>query len=297
MNKLGLDIGGTKIAIALYNPEGKEIYYDRIATPKNNYNNFIATILNLINQVKKEFITPFSVGIGLPGAICPQTNTIKNSNILIINGKNLKCDIENLLNQPVSIGNDADCFALSEARFGAGQEYDSCFGAILGTGCGGGIVINKKLLSGPNHVAGEWGHNSLARYQPDRDGIPEPCYCGSHCCNESFLSGTGFAKMYNQRHQDNLSSIDIMKLKTSSDKAKHHYQLYIDQLARALSQIINTLDPDVIILGGGMSNEPSLYKDLQPKLAQYVFGGICLTSIKQAQLGDDSGAKGAAFLA
>lgn len=296
MNKLGLDIGGTKIAVALYNSKGEELYYQRVATPKKNYQIFIDKIHELILEVEKTFPMPFSIGIGLPGAICPVTKKIKNCNILVINGHDLKKDLERKINKTIVLANDADCFSLSEALFGAGQGYNNCFGAILGTGCGGGFVINQKLIQGPNHVTGEWGHNALAQYKADIDGIPATCYCGSSYCNESFLSGTGFAKMYQYHYQKELSSIDIMKLKASSVQAKQHYQRYIDQLARALAQIINTIDPDIIILGGGMSNEKSLYKDLPAQLAKYVFGGVCLTPIKKAKLGDDSGTKGAAFL-
>ena len=296
MYRLGLDIGGTKIAAAVYSPAGVQVYYQRYETEKQSYNAFIVQIKQIVACAANQIPERFSIGIGLPGAICPNSDKIKNSNILILNGNALKEDLSRELGQPVWLANDADCFALSEAINGAGQDFHSCFGAILGTGCGGGVVYNKHLVKGPNNVAGEWGHNPLADYHPVTDGTPEPCYCGRNVCNESFLSGTGFAKGYNQKHQTALSSKDIMDLANHDQSAQAHYELYLDQLARALAQVINFFDPAVIVLGGGMSNQQSLYDDLPSRLGQYVFGGVCNTPIRQAKLGDDSGVLGAALL-
>lgn len=296
MQYLGLDIGGTKIAAALFNEAGEQLYYQRYNTIKSDYDAFVTHVITIIEQAASCADESISIGIGLPGAICPGTQKIKNSNILVLNGQALKEDLEAHLKATVHIANDADCFALSEALFGAAKNHGSAFGVIIGTGCGGGVVHDKQLVKGPNNVAGEWGHNQLAFYDKVKDGKTENCYCGRAACNELFLSGTGFAKQYNDKHATNLSSQEIIELKSDSESAKRHYELYLDQLARALSQVINFFDPQAIVLGGGMSNVLSIYDDLPAYLPQYVFGGYCKTPILKAQLGDDSGVKGAAFL-
>ncbi|EDL70233.1 ROK family protein [Vibrio campbellii] len=296
MQYLGLDIGGTKIAAALFNEAGEQLYYQRYNTIKSDYDAFVTHVITIIEQAASCADESISIGIGLPGAICPGTQKIKNSNILVLNGQALKEDLEAHLKATVHIANDADCFALSEALFGAAKNHGSAFGVIIGTGCGGGVVHDKQLVKGPNNVAGEWGHNQLAFYDEVEDGKTENCYCGRAACNELFLSGTGFAKQYNDKHATNLSSQEIIELKSDSESAKRHYELYLDQLARALSQVINFFDPQAIVLGGGMSNVLSIYDDLPVYLPQYVFGGYCKTPILKAQLGDDSGVKGAAFL-
>ncbi|CAE6908897.1 Glucokinase [Vibrio sp. B1ASS3] len=296
MQYLGLDIGGTKIAAALFNEAGEQLYYQRHNTIKSDYDAFLTHVITIIEQAASCADESISIGIGLPGAICPGTQKIKNSNILVLNGQALKEDLEAHLKATVHIANDADCFALSEALFGAAKNHGSAFGVIIGTGCGGGVVYNKQLVKGPNNVAGEWGHNQLAFYDEVKDGKTEDCYCGRDACNELFLSGTGFAKQYNDKHATNLSSQEIIALKSDSESSKRHYELYLDQLARALSQVINFFDPQAIVLGGGMSNVLSIYDDLPAYLPQYVFGGYCKTPILKAELGDDSGVKGAAFL-
>ncbi|GAB7221134.1 ROK family protein [Vibrio owensii] len=296
MQYLGLDIGGTKIAAALFNEAGEQLYYQRHNTIKSDYDAFLTHVITIIEQAASCADESISIGIGLPGAICPGTQKIKNSNILVLNGQALKEDLEAHLKATVHIANDADCFALSEALFGAAKNHGSAFGVIIGTGCGGGVVYNKQLVKGPNNVAGEWGHNQLAFYDEVKDGKTKDCYCGRAACNELFLSGTGFAKQYNDKHATNLSSQEIIALKSDSESAKRHYELYLDQLARALSQVINFFDPQAIVLGGGMSNVLSIYDDLPAYLPQYVFGGYCKTPILKAELGDDSGVKGAAFL-
>ncbi|HAS8124328.1 TPA: ROK family protein [Vibrio vulnificus] len=296
MQYLGLDIGGTKIAAALFNEAGEQLYYQRHNTIKSDYDAFLTHVITIIEQAASCADESISIGIGLPGAICPGTQKIKNSNILVLNGQALKEDLEAHLKATVHIANDADSFALSEALFGAAKNHGSAFGVIIGTGCGGGVVYNKQLVKGPNNVAGEWGHNQLAFYDEVKDGKTEDCYCSRDACNELFLSGTGFAKQYNDKHATNLTSQEIIALKSDSESAKRHYERYLDQLARALSQVINFFDPQAIVLGGGMSNVLSIYDDLPAYLPQYVFGGYCKTPILKAELGDDSGVKGAAFL-
>ncbi|MDH6015267.1 ROK family protein [Vibrio splendidus] len=296
MHYLGLDIGGTKIAAALFQEDGKQLDYQRYETIKDDYDAFLRHVVNIIETMLGQATEDINIGIGLPGAICPKTNKIKNSNILIINGQSLKEDLEQRLGKNVFLANDADCFALSEALFGAAKGYTSAFGVIIGTGCGGGVVYNKQLVKGPNNIAGEWGHNQLAYLNTETDYTPEPCYCKSPACNELFLSGTGFAARYNAQYRTELTSQQIMAARNESESAKTHYHNYIDQLARALSQVVNVFDPYAIVLGGGMSNETGIYEDLPQALSKYVFGGNCSTPILKAQLGDDSGVKGAAFL-
>ncbi|WP_047046919.1 ROK family protein [Vibrio mexicanus] len=296
MQYLGLDIGGTKISAALFQDDGEQLYYQRYETIKDDYDAFLRHVIDIIETAISQVAEDINIGIGLPGAICPKTDNIKNSNILVINGQPLKQDLEQRLGKTIFLANDADCFALSEALFGAAKGYPSAFGAIIGTGCGGGVVSNKQLVKGPNNIAGEWGHNQLAHLNTDCDFAPKPCYCESTACNELFLSGTGFAARYNAQHGTDLTSQQIMAARNKSESAKTHYNHYIDQLARALSQVINVFDPYAIVLGGGMSNEAGIYDDLPPVLSKYVFGGNCTTPILKAQLGDDSGVKGAAFL-
>ncbi|MCC5517220.1 transcriptional regulator [Vibrio splendidus] len=296
MHYLGLDIGGTKIAAAIFQDDGEQLYYQRFETIKDDYEAFLSHVVKIIETANNQFAQDINIGIGLPGAICPKTNKFKNSNILEINGKSLKQDLEKRLERAIFLANDADCFALSEALFGAAKEYPSAFGVIIGTGCGGGIVYNKQLVKGPNNVAGEWGHNQLPYLNTATDLTPEPCYCKSTACNELFLSGTGFAARYNAQYGTELTSQQIMAARNESESAKAHYHNYIDQLARALSQVVNVFDPYAIVLGGGMSNETGIYEDLPQALSKYVFGGKCSTPILKAQLGDDSGVKGAAFL-
>ena len=294
--RLGLDVGGTKISAILLDHSGQKIYYQRYETEKSDYTAFLSQIEQIVNQAKQATQHPFSIGIGLPGSLCPISGAIRNSNCLILNGEFLKEDLGERLLQEVSIANDADCFALSEALYGAGMGKKTCFGIIIGTGCGGGLSVKGELISGPNRVSGEWGHSPLAYYSVENDGDVATCYCGQAICNESFLSGTGFAARYNARHGSRLSSEEIINLSVTDPAAKEHYQHYVNALARAMAVVINILDPDVIVMGGGMSNVKSLYNDLPEELKKYVFGGTCQTPIKMAQLGDDSGVLGAAYL-
>jgi fructokinase len=297
MQRLGLDIGGTKIEAQLLDKNGECLLRQRIPTPSQQYDTFLDSVTALVTQYRFEFNQPFSVGIGLPGAISPDTGHIKNSNILILNGKDLRADLKQRLQQPVSLANDADCFALSEAVDGAGKAGKTVFGAILGTGCGGGVVVNKQLLRGPNAIAGEWGHNTLPGYVFEKDGQSQPCYCGRSNCLERFVSGTGFATRFNQQHGTQLDAAAIIAASTDGDKhAKKHYQHLLDALGRSLAGVINLIDPHVIVLGGGLSNVASLYQDLPAAVLPYVFSDKCNTQIVKAKHGDSSGVRGAAWL-
>lgn len=199
MLHLGIDIGGTKMEAVLLDPAGECVQRLRRPTHKESYDAFMRQLLTLIADIRAVSPQPFTLGIGLPGAIDPQSGRIKNCNCLVLNGHDLRRDIMQQLGQPVWMANDADCFTLSEAVDGAGAGATTVFGVIIGTGCGGGIAVHQQLLSGPNAIAGEWGHNPLPGYTPERDGPPQPCYCGKTNCIESFLSGTGFARRYGEQ--------------------------------------------------------------------------------------------------
>ncbi|HDW3276243.1 ROK family protein [Enterobacter mori] len=293
MHYLGLDIGGTKMEAVLLSAQGDYLWRKRQPTQKESYAEFMLHLVSLIDDARAASPEPFTVGIGLPGAIDPQTGLIKNCNCLVLNGHDLKADLASRIQQPVWIANDADCFTLSEAVDGAGTKADTVFGVIIGTGCGGGIAVRRHLLQGPNAIAGEWGHNPLPGYAPAIDGPAQPCYCGKHNCIESFISGTGFAR----RFPGNLTSQEIISSAEQGEpKAREHWRHFIDAFARSLASVINILDPQVIVLGGGLSNVSRIYDDLPVAILPYLFSETCHTRIVPARFGDASGVRGAAWL-
>lgn len=297
MLNLGLDIGGTKIEAVVLSKSGEILYQQRIPTPTESYSEFLSTVTDFIKEIQTILQQPMTIGIGLPGAISPDTQTIKNCNCLILNGQQLDKDIAEIIQQPVFIANDADCFTLSEAKDGAGAGFPSVFGVIIGTGCGGGIVINGQLLSGPNAIAGEWGHNTLPQYHRDNDGLAQECYCGKINCIERFISGSGFSSRYNQQHGNDYNSSEIIDLKRAGNiNAEQHYSSFIDMCARSLSSVINILDPHIIVLGGGLSNVEEIYQDIKDRIGTYVFSDVCNTKIVKAKYGDSSGVRGACWL-
>ncbi|EUC91272.1 putative fructokinase [Klebsiella oxytoca OK-1] len=250
-------------------------------------------LLGLIATVSDWSERPFTIGIGLPGAIDPQSGLIKNCNCLVLNGHDLRHDLMRELGQPVWMANDADCFTLSEAVDGAGAGATTVFGVIIGTGCGGGIAVNQRLLSGPNAIVGEWGHNPLPGYCPERDGPAQPCYCGKENCIESFISGTGFARRYGEQAP---AEAIIAAAQNGEPQALAHWRHFIDAFARSLASVINILDPQVIVLGGGLSNVGQIYEQLPSAIVPYLFSDSCRTQIKKARFGDASGVRGAAWL-
>ena len=257
MLRLGLDIGGTKIEAQLLDGQGVSLLRRRIATPTTGYGDFLAAITDLVREIRQAMDSAFTIGVGLPGAIDPQTGRIKNANCLFLNGQDLKGDLTQALGQPVWLANDADCFALSEAVDGAGETGRVVFGIILGTGCGGGLVVNRQLIVGPNAITGEWGHNPLPGYDPALDGPTQPCYCGRSNCIERFVSGTGFAGRFVERHGRGLSPLGIITAAAEGDvEAEVHYDHFIQALARSVASLINVLDPDVIVLGGASPTSP-----------------------------------------
>lgn len=289
--QLGIDIGGTKIEAVVLNENGDTVYRQRYATPKQSYQRFFQAVITAITDAREATQSPLTIGLGIPGA-ADADGLIKNSNILVLNQQPFIQQLEEQLVMPVAVTNDANCFTLSEAMDGAGKGYGVVFGVILGTGCGGGLFI-----TGPNACAGEWGHNFLPHYQAERDGAPTACYCGQINCIESFISGSGLERQYFQKFGQHVRGPGIIDmLNKGNPQAAQLWDLYQDQLARALAGIINMLDPDAIVLGGGVSNIKQLYPGLQSRIARYVFGKRCCTPIIQAQHGDSSGVRGAAWL-
>ena len=293
--RLGIDLGGSKIEVVLLDDNGDIAYQKRTATPTADYRAILHTIRDLVNQAEQHAGETLAVGIGTPGAISPKTGLLRNSNTICMNGKNLYRDLQQCLDRPLRIQNDANCFALSEAMDGAAADYEMVFGVIIGTGTGGGLVFNKQLISGPHRIAGEWGHNPLPWPQPS--DVSRTCYCGKQACIETFLSGPGFLANVQALSGIELSSKEIIsRAQTGDALCLQQMDIYYDQMARALAHLINIIDPDVIVLGGGMSNIPSLYDQVQIRLGQYVFSDYVDTLMVPPKFGDSSGVRGAAWL-
>jgi fructokinase len=294
--RIGIDLGGTKIEVIALDNQGQTLARERIPTPQGDYAATVQTIADLIYGIEQRLGTQGSVGIAMPGALSPATGLIKNANSVCLIGQPLDHDLSAILRRPVKLSNDANCFALSEAVDGAAAGAEIVFGVIIGTGTGGGIAINQQVLTGINGIAGEWGHNPLPWIQTEE--LPGPlCYCGKHGCIETFLSGPGMARDYQATTGKSLSPPDIVILAEAEDNAaKACLSRYVDRLARGLANIINVLDPEVIVLGGGMSNIAQLYVDVPRLWGRYVFSDRVDTVLKQAKYGDSSGVRGAAWL-
>ena len=294
--KLGIDLGGSKIEIIALDDHGVEVLRRRVPTPQGDYSATLHTIENLVHSAEAELGQRGSVGIGTPGTISKATGLLKNSNSVHLNGKPVLQDLESLLQREVMLSNDANCFALSEATDGAASGASVVLGVIIGTGVGAGIVVNGKVLTGPNGIAGEWGHNSLP--WPAADELPGPeCYCGKKGCIETFLSGPGMTKLH-QKESGELLTPEVIVAKTAEgDKdCVHSMQHYENRLARALAHVINILDPDVIVLGGGMSNIECLYSNVPQLWTRWVFSDRVDTRLVKNKFGDSSGVRGAAWL-
>lgn len=289
--RLGIDLGGSKIEI-LALQGSQEKLRRRCPTPQGDYSATLKAICRLVEECERELGVQGRVGVGIPGTRSPDHGRIKNANSTCLIGQDLAGDLERHLQRPIRLANDADCFALSEASDGAGAGASSVFGVILGTGVGGGIVINGCLLTGPNAIAGEWGHNPLPWRRP-ADGPPRRCYCGQDDCIETFLSGPGWAV----RSGLGLDAGAItLAVNQGNPAAQHALSCYADQLARGLASVINLLDPEVIVLGGGLSNITALYSLVPARWSQYVFSDQVNTRLVPAQHGDSSGVRGAAWL-
>ncbi len=309
--RLGIDLGGTKIEIIALDAQGQELYRTRTPTPKHSnpnaqYSLIIEAIGQLISDCEtflgasnlgalsmSELCLP--VGIGIPGAISLKTGRIKNANTNCLIGRDFRQDLSQQLKRDILLENDANCFALSEAIDGAGKNMQSVFAVILGTGVGGGIVINKQLLLGANAISGEWGHNPLPWSDP-QDNPKQNCYCGKQGCIETYLSGPGFTKQNKLQFDLNLNCQQVIVQKHSQPLAQQAYELYVERLAKSLASVINVLDPNVIVLGGGLSNIDSLYTDVPKRWGQYVFSDEVTTQLVKNTFGDSSGVRGAAHL-
>ena len=294
--KAGIDLGGSKIELIALDAAGGERLRRRVATPQGDYPATLDAIAALVEDAEAALGAISRVGIGTPGAISKATGLLKNSNSTCLNGRPLLQDLERRLGRPVRIRNDADCFALSEASDGAAAGAGVVFGVILGTGVGAGIVVDGKPLSGPNAIAGEWGHNPLP--WPQDGERPGPgCYCGRAGCIETFLSGPGLARAHLQATGQSLSAADIAALAAQGEAGcEHSMQVYEDRLARALAHVINLLDPDAIVLGGGLSNCQRLYSNVPRLWGRYVFSDRVDTLLVAPKFGDSSGVRGAAWL-
>ncbi len=293
--KLGIDLGGTKTELLVLDPDQRPVYRERIATPAKSYDEILAMIPALVKNAQSNLGQEMTIGIGIPGAISPATGLLRNSNTVCMNGRPFLSDVESLLGGKVRIENDANCFTLSEALGGAAQGYGIVFGVIVGTGTGGGLVVDGKLVNGPHSISGEWGHNPLP-WHSNLDGAPD-CYCGKQACIETFLSGPGLAYGFQTRFGRQLSSEEIIAAADTGDiECCKMIDAYHDQMARALAHVINILDPHAIVLGGGMSNIDSIYREIPERLPAYVFSDFVATPILKAERGDASGVYGAALL-
>jgi fructokinase len=294
--RLGVDLGGTKIEGIVLDVDGVERCRERVPTPQGDYVATLDAVVALVSSLESGVSQSCSVGIAMPGSVSRATGLVKNSNSVCLNGQALHRELEGRLDRPLRFANDADCFALSEATDGAGRDAALVFGVIVGTGTGGGIVINRQLLSGPNGITGEWGHNPLPWPQPEE--LPGPaCYCGQHGCIETWLSGPGLARDHQQWYGGSQDARTIIQLAELGDaNAALTMQRYANRMARALASVINIIDPDVIVLGGGLSNSKRLYNAVMSQWDKYVFSDRVDTRLVHARHGDASGVRGAAWL-
>ena len=294
--KIGIDLGGTQTERNLIDNSGKELSRNRIKTEKN-YEGTIQGIISIVQKFENDFGNSQSVGIGMPGAVSADSALVKNANSIWLNGKPFKKDLEKKLNRHVNLENDANCFALSEAVDGAGKGHSVVFGVIIGTGTGGGIVVNQKVLNGKNNIAGEWGHVSLPNRSDEEKKYVNQCYCEKSGCMETYVSGPGFASGYNLKHNTNHDSHSIIEEFNNNDqRAVTALNNYVDHLARGLSLVCNILDPDIIILGGGMSNISYIYENINTALRKNIFSNTFDTEVVKNIHGDSGGVRGAAWL-
>jgi len=292
--RIGIDLGGTKIEGVAIAADGRERLRRRTQTPRDDYDGTLTAVAHLVRDIEREAGAQATVGIGIPGAVSPATGVIKNANSTWLIGRPLADDLARMLGRPIRLANDANCFALSEATDGAAAGADMVFGVILGTGTGAGIVVHGKVLTGVNAIAGEWGHNPLPA--PKDDERPGPkCYCGRYGCVETFLSGPGLARDYSPTDTHTAEQIAALAAQ-GEPRARAALERYEERLARALATVVNILDPDVIVLGGGVSNIGRLYESVPRLWTPHVFSDRVATRLVRAQHGDSSGVRGAAWL-
>ena len=297
--KIGIDYGGTKIEGILLDQNGEKLERKRYSYDKN-YSSGISTVQKLVNEFDKISGEICTVGIGIPGFSSKETGLVTNANSLWLNDKPFKKDLEIVLNRDVKLMNDANCFTLSEAIDGAGKDFKSVFGIIIGTGFGGGLSYKKEIIEGANQIAGDWGHQPLPYPTTEEIETQISCpsnNCGRALCAEQFMSGIGFADIFNKKNNTNFNSHEIVELDLKNDpRANLEFNLYEDRMARLMAVMIGVFDPDAIILGGGMSNIDRLYKNIPPLLSKYTFSNKVKTKILKNIHGDSSGVRGAAWL-
>lgn len=297
--RLGVDLGGTKIEIIALDREGTELLRERRPTPREDYDGTVDCVRSMVESAESALGRRGSVGIGVPGAISPASGLMKNANSTWLNGRPFDQDLSKALSREVRLQNDANCLAVSEATDGAGAGEAVVFAGILGTGVGSGIAIHGRPLTGRHAIAGEWGHNPLP--WPEADELPGPkCFCGQHGCIETFLAGPGLIRDYRLRTGDTDQALEggeiARRAQAGEAGAIATLERYFDRLARALAHVINVLDPDTVVFGGGVSKLAAIYDELPRRLPAYVFSDVCTTRIRPAAHGDSSGVRGAAWL-
>ena len=294
--RIGIDLGGTKIEAIGLSAEGKELRRIRVPSPKGDYDATIAAIAELVKQVEESTHRVGSVGVGIPGTIVAATGLVKNANSTWLNGRPLQRDLSEVLKREVRCANDANCLAVSEATDGAAKGFGVVFGVIVGTGCGGGLVFNGRVHDGPNGLAGEWGHTPLPWATADE--LPGPlCYCGKHGCLEKWISGTGLANDFERVTGRSLRGEEIVAAAEQGDaEAMAALDRLEDRMARGLAVVVNILDPDIIVVGGGLSKLDRLYMGVKARLGDLCFGSNAETPLVRAMYGDSSGVRGAAWL-
>jgi fructokinase len=294
--RIGIDLGGTKIEAAVLDDAGDVVARRRRPTPPDDYDETVRAIVELVEQLEGDYDQRGTVGIGIPGTISPHSGLVKNANSTCLIGHPLDRDLAEALGRPVRVANDANCFALSEAVDGAASEARVVFGVILGTGVGGGVVVDRQPLVGAHAIAGEWGHNPMPGLL-EEEWAERPCYCGRSSCIETFLAGPWVAEEHKWRTGERLTAEQIAERAAAGEaNAAASVDRYATRLARALATVINVLDPDAIVLGGGLSNIEGLYELVPERLENYVFSDACHTPVRRAQHGDSSGVRGAAWL-
>jgi len=296
---IGIDLGGTKTEVAVLGEDGQFLFRQRLPTSSDDYKAILDTIYAMVEQALTAtgVATPVAIGCGIPGCLDPDTQKVRGASTLVLNGQSFQADLEQRLQCRVPIQNDANCLAVSEAVDGAGLGGAVVFAAILGTGCGGGIALDGKAWQGRHAIAGEWGHNPLPWPSAEELPVP-PCWCGLLGCLETWISGTGFARDHALVYGGELSALQIVHAMRSGDKkAAQSFDRFLTRLGRALAQVINLLDPDCIVLGGGMSNVDEIYPAIQAQILPYTFSKTVRTPVRKALHGDSSGVRGAAWLA
>ncbi|HJW41417.1 MAG TPA: ROK family protein [Rhizomicrobium sp.] len=294
--RLGIDLGGTKTEIVALDGS-RQMLRERVATPQSDYADVIRCMRDLVFAADDKLGRKGSVGVAIPGTISRRTGLVKNANATRLIGHPLDRDLAIAIGRPVCVANDANCFTLSEASDGAAQDVPVVFGVIVGTGCGGGISINRRVLEGAHGIGGEWGHNPLPAPRPDEVSKAPRCYCGRSGCIEAWISGTGLSVDFKRRSGRDLAGQEIAAAATGGDaEAKAIMEDFYDRFARSLATIVNVLDPDAIVIGGGLSNIDALYTELPARIESYAFTPEGRTQVVKNRHGDSSGVRGAAWL-